>query len=132
MSASASAVSKRKPAAKRKRRKRQGSGWVAWWPLLLGIAMTPVAVKAATLMALAGPDGLRLLFPWVLLPKLHFLGLSGSLGDALSQAMMYLQFPLYGLFATLVLRLKGSGAAILQLALVHLLPLGLIFVAARS
>ena len=132
MSASASTLPKRKPAPKRKSRKKQTSGWVAWWPLVVGIAVTPIAVKAATLMALTGPDGLRLLYPWMLIPKLHFLGLADSLSDTISQAVMYLQFPLYGLFAMLVHRWKGPGAAVLQLTLLHLLAVGLVFVAGRG
>src|SRR5271170_3760009 len=132
MSASASTLPKRKPAAKRKSRKKQTSGWIAWWPFALGIAVTPIAVKAATLMALTGPDGLRLLYPWMLIPKLHFLGLSDSLGTGISQAMMYLQFPLYGIIARLLHRSKGAVPAILVLALVHLLAVGLLFVAAHS
>jgi len=131
MSASATTLPKRKP-TKRRSRKKQTSSWIAWWPLVLGIAVTPIAVKAATLMALTGPDGLRLLYPWMLIPKLHFLGLSDSLGDTLSQAMMYLQFPLYGLFAMLVHRWKGASSAVLQLTLLHLLAVGLVFVAGRG
>jgi hypothetical protein len=131
MSATASTLPKRKAAAKRKSRKKQTSGWLAWWPVILGIAVTPFAVKAATLMALTGPDGLRLLYPWMLIPKLHFLGLSDSLGDNTSQAMMYLQFPLYGLIAMLIHRSKGAVAAIWQVALIHLLAVGLLFVAAH-
>ncbi len=132
MSAIASTLPKRKPAAKRKSRKKQTSGLVAWWPLIVGVAVTPFAVKAATLMALTGPDGLRLLYPWMLIPKLHFLGLSDSLGNVISQAMMYLQFPLYGLIAMLIHRSKGTLSVIVQLALVHLLAVGLLFVAAHS
>jgi hypothetical protein len=132
MSATATTVPKRKAAGKRKSRKKQNSGWIAWWPVILGIAVTPFAVKAATLMALTGPDGLRLLYPWMLIPKLHFLGLSDSLVDTLSQAMMYLQFPLYGVLAMLIHRWRGAGAAILQLTLLHLLAVGLLLVASRG
>jgi len=132
MSATASTLPKRKPAAKRKSRKKQTSSWLAWWPVIVGIGVTPFAVKAATLMALTGPDGLRVLYPWMLLPKLRFLGLSGSLGDGISQAMMYLQFPLYGLVAMLLHRRKGALAAILYLALLHLLAVGLLLVVAHS
>jgi hypothetical protein len=131
MSATASTLPKRKAAAKGRSRKKHASGWIAWWPLILGIAVTPFAVKAATLMALTGPDGLRLLYPWMLIPKLHVLGLSDSLGNDVSQAMMYLQFPLYGLAAILIHRSKGAVPAILVLALVHLLAVGLLFVAAH-
>jgi len=132
MSATASTLPKRKPAQKRKTRKKPTSGWLAWWPVIVGIAVTPFAVKAATLMALTGPDGLRVLYPWMLLPKLHALGLSDSVGDTLSQAMMYLQFPLYGLAGMLVHRHKGALPAILYLALLHLLAVGLLVVVAHS
>ena len=132
MAATASTLPKRRPAAKRKSRKKQTSGWLGWWPLILGIALTPFAVKAATLMALTGPDGLRVLYPWMLIPKLHLLHLGDSLGDLISQAMMYLQFPLYGLFAMLVHRWKGAAAAILQLILLHLLAIALVFAAGRG
>jgi hypothetical protein len=125
-------VPKRKPATKRKSRKKQNSGWIRWWPVLLGIAVTPFAVKTATFMALTGPDGLRLLYPWALIPKLHLLALSGSVADAISQAMMYLQFPFYGLFAMLTHRAKGAGAAILQLALLHFLAVGLLLLVAHA
>ena len=131
MSATASTLPKRKPAAKRKSRKKRTSGWLAWWPLILGIAVTPFAVKAATLMALTGPDGLRLLYPWMLIPKLHLLGLSDSVSNGISQAMMYLQFPLYGLVAMPIHRSKGATTTILLLALLHLLAVGLLFVAAH-
>jgi hypothetical protein len=131
MSATASTLPKRKPAAKRKSRKKRTSGWLAWWPPILGIAVTPFAVKAATLMALTGPDGLRLLYPWMLIPKLHLLGLSDSVSNGISQAMMYLQFPLYGLVAMLIHRSKGATTTILLLALLHLLAVGLLFVAAH-
>jgi hypothetical protein len=67
----------------------------------------------------------------MLIPKLHVLGLSDSLGDGISQAMMYLQFPLYGIVAMLIHRTKGAVPAVLALALVHLLAVGLLFVAAH-
>lgn len=132
MSATASTLPKRKPAARRKSRKKQTSSWLTWWPLILGIAVTPCAVKAATLMALTGPDGLRLLYPWMLIPKIHLLGLSDSLSNGISQAMMYLQFPLYGVIAMLIHRSKGALTAVFLLALLHLLAVGLLFVAAHS
>ncbi len=132
MAATTSTLPKRKPAAKRKSRKKRSSSWLAWWPLILGVVVTPFAVKAATLMALTGPDGLRVLYPWMLIPRLHFLGISDSLGDMISQTMMYLQFPLYGLIATLRHRRKGVLPAILLVALLHLLAVGLLFMTARS
>ena len=117
MSPSAS-VTQRKPAARRKK-KSASTGWLTWWPLLLGIAVTPLTVRAAGVMALAGPDALRTLYPYVLLLENHALGLPGELAGNLSQGMMYLQFPLYGLLMTLVLRAKGLLAAVITTAVVH-------------
>ena len=117
MSPSASAT-QRKPAARRKK-KSASTGWLTWWPLLLGIAVTPLTVRAAGVMALAGPDALRTLYPYVLLLENHALGLPGELAGNLSQGMMYLQFPLYGLLMTLVLRAKGLLAAVITTAVVH-------------
>lgn len=117
MSPSASAT-QRKPAARRKK-KSVSAGWLTWWPLLLGIAVTPLTVRAAGVMALAGPDALRTLYPYVLLLENHALGLPGELAGNLSQGMMYLQFPLYGLLMTLVLRSKGLLAAVITTAVVH-------------
>jgi hypothetical protein len=71
---SPSASTTRKPAS-RKKKKGASAGWFAWWPLVLGIMVTPLTVRAAGVMALAGPDALRTLYPYVLvLQKLsaHF------------------------------------------------------------
>jgi hypothetical protein len=117
MSPSASAT-QRKPAARRKK-KSAASGWLTWWPLLLGIAVTPLTVRAAGVMALAGPDALRTLYPYVLLLQNHMFGLPGELAGTLSQWMMYLQFPLYGLLMALVLRAKGLTAAVITTVVAH-------------
>lgn len=81
--------------------------------------MTPLTVRAAGVMALAGPDALRTLYPYVLLLQNHLLGLPTELAGTLSQWMMYLQFPLYGLLMALVLRAKGLVPAIITTAVVH-------------
>lgn len=83
-------------------------------------------------MALTGPDGLRLLYPWMLIPKLRFLGPSDPAADTFSQAMMYLQFPLYGVFAMLVHRWKGAVPAILYSTLLHVVAMGMLFIAGRG
>jgi hypothetical protein len=116
MSPSASAT--RKPAS-RKKRKNTSSGWLTWWPLLLGILITPLTVRAAGVMALAGPDALRTLYPYVLLLQSHALRIPGELANTVSQWMMYLQFPLYGLLMALALRAKGLAAALIATAVVH-------------
>ena len=58
-------------------------------------------------MALAGPSALMTLYPWVLLLKSPAIGLAPVLGDNLSQLLMYIQFPLYGVLMVLILRSKS-------------------------
>jgi cobalamin synthase len=107
-------------ATKRKKKKKSSSaGWMTWWPLLVGIAVTPLTVRMAAVMALAGLGALRALYPYVQLLQSHALGFSGDIAGTLSQAMMYLQFPLYGLLMTLVLRSKGFLHALITTAIVH-------------
>ena len=94
-----STATQRKPSTRRKK-KTAARGWLTWWPLLLGILVTPLTVRAAGVMALAGPDALRLLYPEVRLVQSHVFTV--EIAGTLSQAMMYLQFPLYGLLMAVV------------------------------
>jgi len=110
----------------RRKKKTNATGWLTWWPLLLGILATPLAVRAAAVMALAGPDALRMLYPWVQLVQSHILGFPAEIAGTLSQAMMYLQFPLYGLLLALVLRRKGLLTALITTALVHFGAVGIV------
>ena len=124
MSPAASAT-QRKPATRRKK-KAASAGWWTWWPLLVGILVTPLTVRAAGVMALAGPDALRMLYPWVQLVQSHILGFPADIANTLSQAMMYLQFPLYGLLMALILRAKGLVAAVVTAAIVHFGAVGIV------
>lgn len=92
---------------------------MSWWPFLLGLVATPIAVHFASVMALAGPDALMTFYPYVLLLQSHLPGLTGNTA-LLSQWMMYLQFPLYGLIMTVVLKQKGFLAALGTVIVVHL------------
>lgn len=109
---------------KRSRRKKKSAGWLAWWPLLLGIAITPLTVRAAGILALTGPAALRMLYPFALLPAEHAIGLRDAIGETASQAMMYLQFPLYGLLLMLAMRWWRVGTALLAIAALHLAGAG--------
>ena len=76
---------------------------MAWWPLLLGIAITFAAVKTAEILPLMGADGLlrlRLLYPYALLLKQPQLGLPEQTSNNWSQIMLYAQWALYGLYIT--------------------------------
>jgi hypothetical protein len=118
----------RKPRSKKKAAR---SGWKIWWPVLLGILVTPLALRAAAIMALEGPDALRMLYPFVALLKLHALGLPEELAGNLSQLMMYLQFPLYGLVMSLLLRITNVFSALLQTAALHLVTVGFLIAIAH-
>ncbi|HLH34058.1 MAG TPA: hypothetical protein VKX41_05245 [Alloacidobacterium sp.] len=117
-------ATQRKPAT-RKKKKAASAGWLTWWPLVLGIAVTPLTVRAAGVMALAGPDALRMLYPWVQLVQTHLLGFPAEIASTLSQGMMYLQFPLYGLLMALILRAKGLVPALLVTAIAHFGAVGI-------
>ena len=106
--------------ASRKRKSKKSSSWLAtWWPLLLGIAVTPFAVHVASIMALAGPRALMTLYPWVLLLKSPAFGLANGFGDNLSQLLMYIQFPMYGGLMALILRSKPMLIALVATAATH-------------
>lgn len=93
MHASSAAVSRRK----RGSRKFVRRGWAAALPLLLGILITPLALRAASILALEGPKAFALLYPWVEVVRSRALHLPAGLVGNASEWVMYLQFPLYGL-----------------------------------
>lgn len=104
---SATAVRKRNSAgaAPRKKRAKSGKvGWIRFWPLIVCVAATPFAVRAASLLALAGPKAFALLYPWVEVVRSPALHLPPAWLDPLSQWIIYLQFPLYGALMTLTYR----------------------------
>ena len=115
MPATSAAASRRK----RGTRKSARGGWTALVPLLLGILITPFALRAASIVALAGPKAFTLLYPWVEVlrcPALHFP--ANFMGTA-SEWMMYLQFPLYGLIVMLTWRARRYLRAFIIALLLH-------------
>lgn len=125
---------KRRASGARKKKK-ASAGWLAWWPLLAGIAITFATVKTAEILPLMGADGLfrlRLLYPFALLLKQPQLGLAEQTSDSWSQIMLYAQFPLYGLYASLATRWKPLWRVLMQVALVHLLGFGALWLLARK
>ena len=126
---------KRRAVSRNTSRKREskGPGFLAvWWPFLVGIAATPFAIHAASIMALAGPGALMTLYPWVLLLKSPAIGLPPLLGDNLSQLLMYIQFPLYGMLMALILRSKPWWTALLIAAAVHFGAIVAVFLMTNS
>lgn len=120
------AATQRKRTGTRSRasRKRKSAGWLGWWPLVLALIATPFAVRAASVMVLSGPGALRLLYPFVVLVQTHASGtFAGTLAPeqraTLAEWMMWAQFPLYGLVASLVGRWRGIGYGLLTVVLLH-------------
>ncbi len=126
---------KKRSSAAPGRKAKRGRGWVIWLPLVVGIAITFVTVKTAEILPLMGTDGLfrlRLLYPYVLLLKQPQLGLSEQSSNSWSQIMLYAQFPLYGLYASLAMRWKPWWKVLLQVGVIHLFGFGVLWVLARK
>jgi hypothetical protein len=134
MSSQTLARPKRSGTSNRKKKKTK-AGWVAWWPLLAGIAITLAAVKTAEILPLMGPDGLlrlQLLYPYALLLKQPQLGLSELTSNNWSQIMLYAQWVLYGLYISVATRWKPLWTGLVQVAAIHLLGFGVLWLLARN
>jgi hypothetical protein len=100
--------------------KRESSGFVAWLPFVVGILLTPAALRAASVMALSGADALTALFPWAQVINAAVLHLPADVAMSTSQLLMYLQFPIYGLIMV-KLRERGFVIGLGAVALLHVL-----------
>ena len=119
----------------RKKKKATHPGWIAWWPLLAGFAITLAAVKTAEVLPLMGPDGLlrlQLLYPYALLLKQPQLGLSEQSSNSWSQIMLYAQWILYGLYVSVAARWKPLWTVLMQIAAIHLLGFGVLWLLAQK
>lgn len=109
-----------------KRRRKNGSVW-AWIPFILAVAMTPVALRAASVLALSGGGGLLLLFPFVQIVQNPALPIPAGFGAPVAQWIMYLQFPVYGLLMARIIRSKGFWIALNVIVLIHAAGIGLAY-----
>lgn len=100
--------------------KRKGPSWLIWFPLVAGIFVTPVVVRAASVLVLSGPGALTLLYPWAELIRSPLLNVTADIGMSVEQWAMYLQFPFYGLLMTLMMRKRSFGAALMVVLFLHL------------
>ncbi|HEX3662161.1 MAG TPA: hypothetical protein VHU89_12055 [Acidobacteriaceae bacterium] len=115
MPASSAGVSRRK----RGIRKSARGSWTAVVPLLLGILITPFALRSASILALEGPKAFALLYPWVEVLRSRALHLPADLVANASEWMMYLQFPLYGLALMLTWRAGRYLRAFILALILH-------------
>ena len=109
----------------RGKRRKSGSGWAAWIPFLLALAMTPVTLRAASILALSGGGGLLLLFPFVQIVQNPILRISEVFSAPVAQWVMYLQFPVYGLLMARIIRSNGFWIALNVIVLIHGAGIGL-------
>jgi hypothetical protein len=117
------------------RKRKKAPGWLAWWPLPAAIAITLATVKTAEILPLMGGGGLlrlQLLYPYALLLKQPQLGLPEAAGESWSQIMLYAQYPLYGLYASVATRWKPLWAVLMQITAIHLLGFGVLWLLARN
>jgi hypothetical protein len=113
------------PRARTTRRKQKSPPfWIQFWPLLLGIVITPFAVRGASVLALNGPSALRMLYPYVVLAQGHSEHFASSQEEIISQWVMYGQFPLYGIVWMLAQRMARAAGGPLSVLLLHCLGVG--------
>ena len=132
---SSQTLARPKRSGTRKRKKTAATGFVSWWPLFAGIAITFAAVKMAEILPLMGGGGLlrlQLLYPYALLLKQPQLGLAESTSNNWSQIMLYAQWALYGLYITVVMKWKPLWVALTQVAAIHLLGFSVLWLLART
>jgi hypothetical protein len=122
------------PATSRKRRGARKSfsrgWWKAFWPVLIGIAITPFTVRLASILALEGPRAFALLYPWFDVLRSRVLHSPADLVGRSYEYMLYLQFPLYGLLMTLTFRAGRHLRALIIGLSVHFTGLLLVVVLA--
>jgi hypothetical protein len=102
---------------------------------MAGVAITAAAVKIAEILPLMGADGLfrlRLLYPYALLLKQPQLGLPEQTSNSWSQIMLYAQWVLYGLYASVAMKWKPLWQVLMQVAAIHLLGFGFLYLLARN
>jgi hypothetical protein len=106
----------------------RGEGWrgrrrfsTAIWPFVIGVILAVVAPTLSELLSDLNQWVLWLTFPFTLLVEWPAFGLRWELGGYLPQIVMFLQFPLEGLWVTLNLRLRGRlSFALAPLIFLHL------------
>jgi hypothetical protein len=108
-----------KPRKKSTGKKSASPGWKRFWPLAVCLLITPFAIRSATVLALEGPKAFALLYPWVDVVRSAALHVPEELLETLTQWIIYLQFPVYGLVMTLTFRADKHLRAFIIGLLLH-------------
>ena len=94
------------------------------WPIVLGVLFTFLALRLGGMLSLMGQEQFAVLYPWVALVKSPTLDMSYGAAAAISQMLMFFQFPLYGFIGGAVLYMSNSiSRAFFTVFSVHLVAL---------
>lgn len=103
------------------KRKTVGSRWVALLIVLISLVSVPFTLWGAGILALSGPASLAMLYPFVVLVRISSFHIPSYYASQLAQWLMYLQFPLYGIFMAWVHRNRGFWIALNAVVWLHVL-----------
>ena len=135
MASRAEALPRQRSGTRKKKGKAPaGALWIVLVPLAAGVVAAWFAVRYAEVLPLLGPGGLfrlRLMAPLAMLAHQPQLGIPEATADSIAQALMYVQFPLYGLILSLVWRAAGFLRAALTLVLIHGLAVAAVMILAE-
>jgi hypothetical protein len=105
----------------------------AIWPFLVGVILSIFALQLWDILGDLNPWLSRLVFPLVELVERPEFGLRWYLGGYLPQIVLFLQFPLEGLWVTMNLRLRGRMSfAFAPLIFLHLVGAFVIFLLVQA
>lgn len=94
------------------------------WPIVLGVAVTFLTVRVASMLVLMGQEQFAVLYPWIALVKSPVLGIDYGNATVIAQVLMYFQFPIYGFIAGSVLYISNSvSRAFFAVFSIHLVAL---------
>ena len=94
---------------------------ISFWPVFVGLFLSGYVSQWQSMASQLGVWGMRLAFPLTLLATHREIGIDSQMAAILPQIALYAQLPLEGLLMKITLdRGKGLLAAVVQLALVHL------------
>jgi hypothetical protein len=110
---------------KQMRRERQARSyryWATFWPVALGALLGAYAPLLRDLIAGHAPWAATLLFPLSVVAQQREIHLSLTMAQAISQVMLYAQFPLDGLLARKILKHRPNVMSVCgQVACLHTL-----------
>jgi hypothetical protein len=112
--------------------KRDSVSGLQWGVVILGILATPVAIHAASILALYGPGELMMLYPFVQIVRSPGMNVPADLANTTAQWIMYLQFPLYGVLAAKLMRPLGATIALGAAAMLHCVGMAVAYFLAHA